>query len=512
MNNKNIEAVYPLSPMQQGMIFHSVYAPESGAYIEQLMCALHGDLNVAAFERAWKHVVARHSVLRTAFVWKRLDKMFQVVHREVNLKLDQSDWRDLSASEQETELEIFLRADRRRGFDLTHAPLLRLALIRLADNAWRFVWTWHHALADGWSLPILLKEMLTSYAAFRRDQSPMLEPVRPYRDYIAWLQNRDAAQAESFWRRTLQGFTAPTPLTVDHPASNTDATFSEIETRLTAKATSELQNLARQNQLTLNTLVQGAWALLLNRYSGEEDVMFGATVSGRPANLPGAETMVGLFINTLPVRVRAPSNTTLLAWLDNLQARQIETRQYEYAPLAEIQNWSALPHGTPLFESILIFENYPVGDFLRDSSLQIGDVRSIEQTNYPITAVAGLDHELVLKISYDNRRFDHATINRMLGHWRTLLENFIAHAQRSPTDLPLLTDGERKQLLEWNATQTTLPERCIHELFQAQVERTPDAIAVMCGDESLTYRELNRRANQLAHHLQKLGVQPDSLV
>ncbi len=515
MSKRNVEAVYPLSPMQQGMLFHSLYAPDSGVYVEQMTCTLGGDLDVVAFERAWQQVVERHPILRTAFVWKRLDRTFQVVHREVGLSLERLDWRGLSAPEQVAQLEAMLRADRCRGFDVSKAPLLRLALMRTAEDSWQFMWTHHHAVLDGWSVPLLLKEVLALYEATRQGRAVRLESVRPYRDYIAWLQKQDLSKAEAFWRKTLEGFTAPTLLVVDHPTQGT-AGYAELETRLSAETTEALQSLARQNQLTMNTLIQGAWALLLSRYSGEKDIVFGATVSGRPADLSGAESMVGLFINTLPVRVQVPPEVTLLPWLKQLQAQQVELRQYEYSPLVQIQGWSQVPRGLSLFDSILVFENYPVGDFLQqmEKSLRVRDVRSLEQTNYPLTVASGPGRELVLKILYDGRRFDADTIVRMLGHLSTLLESFAANVNQCLSTLPLLTEAERHQLLiEWNSTAAYYPhDRCIHQLVEEQVEQTPDAVAVTFEDKALTYRELNRRANQLAHYLRRLGVESETLV
>ena len=515
MTQKDIEAIYSLSPMQQGMLFHSLYAPASGMYVEQMSCVIEGGLNVPAFERAWGQVVARHSILRTAFTWKRLDKMLQVVHRQVEVPLAQSDWRDLSPAEQQAQLDAFLKAQRAQGFDLSRAPLIRLALMRTGDDAYYFVWCHHHLLLDGWSLPLILKEVLAFYEANCRSQAAQLEPAKPYRNYINWLEKQDLSQAESFWRQTLKGFTAPTPLVVDH-RSAPETGYAELETQLSTETTAALHALARQNQLTLNTLVQGAWALLLSRYSGEEDVVFGATVSGRPAELPGAEMMVGLFINTLPVRVRIPFEAPLTSWLKSLQAQQVELRQFEYSPLVQIQEWSEVPRATPLFESIFVFENYPVDASLRElkGSLKFHDIHSIEQTNYPLTVVSGPGAQLPLKIAYDGRRFSADIIRRMLGHLRTLLQGMAANPDEQLGSLPLLTEAEQHQLLiEWNDTAAPyLAHKCAHQLFEDQVERTPDALAVVFEDQRLTYAELNQRANQLAHHLQTLGVQPETLV
>ncbi len=515
-NKRNIEAVYSLSPMQQGMLFHSLRAPESGVYFEQLTCTLRGGLDVHAFGRAWQRVLERHPVLRTAFVWKQLDKTLQVVHRQLKLPLEQRDWRHLSPGEQEAHLEAFLQADRARGFDLSQAPLIRLALLRITEDAYYFVWSHHHILMDGWSSPLLLKEVLAFYEAFRGGQELHIELPRPYRDYIVWLQRQDLDGATIFWRQTLRGFTAPTPLVVDQPPESVagrEEQYDEQELWLSEATTVALQTLARQHRLTLSTFVQGAWALLLSRYSGQEDVVFGVTVSGRPAELAGVESMLGLFINTLPMRVHVPSQTPVIDWLKALQAQSVDMRHYEHTPLVQIQEWSEVPRRQPLFESILVFENYPVDASLQEykGSLEIENIRSIEQTNYPLTVVSGPGRTLPLKISYAPRRFDAETIRRTLGHLGRLLEGIAANPRGSASDVPLLTEKEQQQLLvEWNATERPYPaQHCIHELFEAQVERTPDALAVVFEDRSLTYAELNRRANQLAHHLRNMGIGPE---
>ncbi|MFZ5915510.1 MAG: non-ribosomal peptide synthetase, partial [Chloroflexota bacterium] len=517
-SKRNIEAVYALSPMQQGMLFHSLYAPESGVYLEQLSAILRGHLDVAAFERAWQRVTERHAVLRTSFVWKRLDKTLQVVHKRVSLPLELQDWRGLSSAEQDARLEAFLQADRNRGFNLAAPPLLRLALLRLADDAYRLVWSHHHLLLDGWSLPLLMREVRTFYQAFSQGRDLDMGPAHPFRNYIAWLQQQDQAAAEIYWRRMLQGFEAPTPLVVDRdPAQRRpDQGYGEQETVLPQESTAMLEALARQHRLTLSTIVQGAWALLLHRYSGQDDVVFGTTVSGRPADLPGAETMVGLFINTLPLRTSVPSDVSVVVWLKQLMARQVEMRQYEYSSLVQIQEWSDVPRGAPLFESIFVFENYPVDASLRrqEGSLKFEDVRAVEQTNYPLTVVSGPGERLALRIAYDRRRFDDDAIGRMLGHLKTLLEGIAADPSQRIASLPLLTEAERQRIVvDWNDTQADFPDGvCAHRLFEAQVARQPEAIALSFEGQALTYGELNARANQLAHYMSKLGVGPETIV
>src|SRR5438552_2020595 len=281
-----VEDIYELSPVQQGMLFHSIL--DAGVYLEQFVCTFHGRLDVGAFERAWQRVVARHSILRTSFFWDDLEKPLQVVHRHVTVPLAQHDWRGRSADEQRAHLETFLREERGRGFVVSAAPLLRLAIIRVSDDVHHFVSSHHHLLIDGWSQGLLMREVLAFYDVFSRGQELALAQPTPYVDYIGWLQEQDLAAAEQFWRRELAGVSGPTPLVADRPAgslSDSSRAYDTEQVRLSEEATGALRSLAREHQLTINTIALGAWALLLNRYSGDEVVVFGATVSGRSAPL-----------------------------------------------------------------------------------------------------------------------------------------------------------------------------------------------------------------------------------
>jgi amino acid adenylation domain-containing protein len=505
--------------MQAGILFHTLYASEPGVYSVQWSCTLHGNLGVSTFKRAWQHVVDRHPALRTAFSWELRDEPFQIVYRHVELPWRQYDWRSLSAVEQERQLEAFLAENRAQGFELSKAPLMRLALSQLTEDAYQLVWSLHHLLLDGWSRPILLREVFQMYDAFCADRERHLEVGRPYGDYIAWLQRQDLSQAELFWRQTLKGFTTPTVLDIrlDHGGScSKEESYAEQQLRLSATQTARLRKLAQQHHLSVNTLVQGAWAMLLSRYSSQEDVVFGATVTSRPADLSGAESMIGLFINTLPVRVRIGPEALLIPWLQELQIQQAEARQYEYSPLVQVHGWSDVPRGLPLFESLLVFENYPARTFVQEwsSNLEVCRVRVVSSTHYPLTVVVVPGPELTLRISYQCHCFDAATITQMIGHLRILLEGMGDNPTQRLVDLPMLTEAERHQLLvEWNdASLVSHQDSCIDQLFENQVARTPDAVAVVFEDQHLTYQELNMRANQLAHYLQVMGVGPEVLV
>jgi amino acid adenylation domain-containing protein len=502
------------------MLFNSLYAPQSGVDIEQMVISLREDLNVAAFQQAWQHIVDLHPVLRTGFRWHGLETPLQDVYRQVDVSFNYEDWRKLSPQQQQEQQAVYLQADRQHGFELTQAPLMRLALLQLGEADFRCIWTFHHILMDGRSFPTILRRLFSAYDALCQGRDVKLKHLPPYKDYIEWLQQQNPDNTAPFWRQLLAGFTAPTPLINQPVKTNAASTqlYGHQEICLSAATTAALQSLANQHQLTLNTFVQGAWALLLSRYSGEPDVVFGATRACRHSTVPDAETMVGLFINTLPVRARVSPDALLIPWLQELRAQNLALREEarEHTPLVKVQEWSEIPAGKPLFESILVFENYYLNTALQAQGGHWANrnFELVEQTNYPLTVNAYADTGLWLKIAYDTSRFEADTISRMLGHLKTLLEGMVIQPTQCLASLPLLTAVERRQLLvEWNDTQVDYPQdACLHQLFEAQVERTPDTIAVKFEDKALTYRELNQQANQLAHYLRGLGVGPDTLV
>src|SRR5579885_1840844 len=516
MSANNIEDVYPLSPMQEGLLFHSLYAPESGHYVTQFPYNCEG-IDAAALRQAWQRVIDRHPVFRTAFVWKNTDKPLQVVGRRAELPFETVDWRGLTAVEQDARFDAYLAEDRRRGFQLNKAPLLRVALFCTGDETYKFLLSHHHILMDGLSTSLVFKEAFAHYSAIREGREPELEPTRPFKDYIAWLQKQDPAAAEAFWRESLKGFKSPTPLVVDRVPGrelSVEESYEEELIVLPPESMSALQSLARRHQLTLSTVVQGAWALLLSRYSGERDVAFGVVVSGRSAPLAGIETMVGLFINNLMTRVQISPDAPVIDWLKELQEQQVEARQYEHTPLSRVQSWSEVAGGERLSDSIISFQNFPVSSALARASQKFESIHTIETSAYPLTLVASVGEELIISLRYDRRLFDRPTAARLAGHLRTLLEAVVAHPRQATSRLPLLTPAERRLLLtEWNHTPAPpAPRLCVHELFEEQAAATPEAVAVLFEEESVTCGELNARANQLARQLRAMGVGAETTV
>ncbi|HSE19642.1 MAG TPA: condensation domain-containing protein, partial [Pyrinomonadaceae bacterium] len=415
-----LEDLYPLSPMQEGMLFHSLYGPDSSIYTTQLVGELNGPLNEDIFELAWQAAADAHAVLRTGFEWNAVEEPIQFVRRTVKVRLEREDWRSFGREAQEEKLETYLRQDRERTFNLKQPPLMRFKLARTTDDASLLIWTSHHLLLDGWSLPIVLNDVLTTYERLRSGDQPSIKPARSYRDYISWVKKQDLKQAEIFWRQLLKGFTSPAPLGT-RANQGRDSEYAEQHVQLAKSATARLQEFAQRHQLTQNTVLQGLWALLLSSHAGRDDVVFGVVVSGRSLEVAGVESMVGLFINTLPARAKITPEAELIGWLKQLQAQQVEMGEYEYTPLARVHAWSGVEPGKPLFESLFLFENYPVAS-AADFSVRVGSARSIERSNYPLTVWAIPGAELVLRIGYDTRRFDDDSINELLRQYQTALE------------------------------------------------------------------------------------------
>jgi polyketide synthase PksJ len=515
MKPADVEDLYALSPLQQGMLFHVLAAPRAGLYCEQLVCDLEGELDAAAMERAWQEVVERHPVLRTSFIWRGVREPVQVVHRRLMVPLALHDWRTLPAAEQGARLRELLAAGAERGFDLGAPPLLRLDLIALGPDRHQLVWSYPHILLDGWSLPLVLGEAFALYAGCLRGEQRRLPPRRPYRDYIVWLQQRDAPASSEYWRRELAGLPGPTDIGL--APAGLGGRRRDVALCLDAASSARLQALARSNQLTLNTLAVGAWALLLARYSGRDDVVFGVTLSGRPPELAGVAEMVGLFINTVPLRAATPPADRLLPWLRRLQAQQAELLQHGHAQLVDVQRWSGAAPGRPLFETLLICENYPLhGPEASDqASLRLAGVRIEERSNYPVVVAVAPGRELALRVFFDDERCAAPLAGRLLGHLAALLTGFAAKPAATLSELPMLTAPERHQLLrELNDTcgAPAAEGHLLHRRFAAWAARAPDRAALAAAGTVVSYGELAARVERLAGELHRLGVGPEAVV
>lgn len=513
-----VEDIYPLTPLQEGLLFHTLMLPGSGIYIMQDSFSLVGRIDVEVFREAWQRVVDRHTILRTSVLWECSGRPHQIVHREARLPFEYFDWSGCGEPEQKARLDALLAGELREGFDLARPPLMRIRLIHFGEDRYHCIRSYHHILMDAWCDSLILSDFKSCYFALLRGKPLPKGPTRIYRDYVAWLQRQDQSQAERFWRRYLEGFTDPTPLVVDRPvdeAERSGAEVGDVATRLSAEDTEKLHALARQYRLTPNTFAQAAWALVLARYSGRRDVLYGVTVAGRPAHLPGIEEVIGLFINTLPLRVSVNPEWTVLHLLQVLLQQNLELRQYEYAPLVDIQSWSEIPKGVPMFRHLFVFENAPVdsGLIADTEELRITEVLDRTHTNYPITVMAVPGEQLHLQITYETDRFEPAVAQRLVEHFKSALEQMIRNPLVRVGELSLPTADERRQLLaDWNRTGRDFGEADFVARFERQAARTPERVAVSSGSARLTYAELDERANRIARSLRVRGIGPDTVV
>ncbi|MFL9869975.1 condensation domain-containing protein, partial [Paraburkholderia fungorum] len=506
-----IDDLYVAAPVQQGVLFHSVWQDGGGVYLNQKRLTLHGELDHERMRAAWQAAVDRHDILRTHFDWRHGGTALQVVQRVATVPYTVFDWR-ADADHYEARLTQWLAADIEQGFDLACAPLLRINVFARPDGGHDLVWTDHHVLLDGWSVSQLMGEVLRHYAG-----DAMPAHGGRYRDYIAWLDRRDASASESFWREQLATLEGPGRLAAIVPTGaavndNGSVQVGELDYELNASASERLAAFARRESVTVNTLVQAAWALLLQRYTGQKTVVFGATVAGRPADLNGVEGLLGLFINTLPVIARVDDAMPVGDWLRRLQAAALAAREHEHTPLNDIQRWAGMG-GQALFDSIVVFENYPVDAALKNTTprgLSFGALANREETNYPLTVSATFAATLKLKLSFDRGAFSDEFIERVGAQVEWLLAGLAEDSARRLGEVALLDADARREVEAFSRCDADYGEALpVHRVIEAQVRRTPDAQAVLFGDTALTYAELNARANQLAHRLSAQGVGPD---
>jgi non-ribosomal peptide synthase protein (TIGR01720 family) len=424
---KDVEDVYPLSPMQLGFLFHSLYEAESSAYFVQMTFELDGPVDEAELRKAWETVAQRHAVMRTSFIWQG-EKPLQCVQKRVAVPWESYDWSGMSTEEQEKQIEATLLADRERRFNLSIAPLFRLTCIRLASNRSFLIWSHHHILFDGWSLPLVLKDVETVYRQRTSGAPAGLPPGPKYREFIRWLESRDTAQAEQFWRGYLHGVSEPTRLAGRVDEGDTIRSDGGYETCSFSLSRAALQEVQRRYHTTLSAILGGTWAWLLSRYTRREDVIFGITVSGRSADLCGAENIVGLLINTVPLRVRLSPDDDVLSLLRHVQQQTIQLQEYAYVSLARIQHLCEPGRGGDLFDTLFVFENYPrqspVAEDVR--GFHFGAAGMLERTEYPLTINVMPDQDVVVEMTYNHQFFDGHMIETVTEQFHHLIDTITA--------------------------------------------------------------------------------------
>ncbi|MEW2493516.1 amino acid adenylation domain-containing protein [Streptomyces nodosus] len=505
---EQLEDVLPLTPLQEGLLFHAQFDEHSpDVYNIQIAVDVEGGLDATGLRKAAAGLLHRHANLRAAFRQQGLDRAVQVVRRGVELPWREVDLSGLAPEERDAELAAFMAADRVDRFEVERPPLFRFTLVHLGENRCRFVLTTHHILLDGWSAPLVMRDLFVLYAGGD------LPTPTPYREYLSWLGRQDRGSALAAWQRVLEGVSEPT-LIAPEDSGRRATVPEELLFRVPEELTTALNAAARRCGVTLNTVVQAAWGVLLGRLTGRDDVVFGGTVSGRPPEIAGVEDMVGLFINTLPVRVRVRPGESWAELLNGLQSRQTELMGHQYLGLPDILRAQGVDQ---LFDTLTVTENYPMdtGSLGRPTGGQrITGLEAWDANHYPISLIAVPTSELLLKFEYRGELFERAEMVRRMDWLVGLIGQFTADPDRAVSDAELLSPEERHRVLvEWNDTarDDVLPVT-FPQLFGATVERDPDAVAVVCDTDSLSYRETDERANRLARVLIDAGVGPERLV
>jgi len=508
---------YALAPMQQGMLFHS--AQESrGVDVQQVICELDEPIDPASWAQAWRDMVARHPVLRTRVEWLPSGEARQVINPPDDAECPFQFWEHATESEAHCHLAEYLAADRQAGFPSLTGPLLRVALIRCTERQCWMVVTYHHLIIDARSMTVLFREVFDRQAARVRGNAAELPGGPAYRDFVDWLHEQDFSASLPFWRDYLRGLTVATAAPGARVGSNAacgDRSVGELMIRVSPSATAKLRTVATREGVTLNTLAQAAWACVLSRYVGEDDVVFGAVRSGRHVPIANAATTLGLFINTVPVRSRFAPGLRVSEWLRGLRAAWIAMRPHEHTPLAEVQRCCAIPPGRRLFETLFNFQEPAWDEALRALGGKWAgrhfDIRS--QPSYPLALDVYAGTAVIVKCFYERHRYDDARVAQVLGHFRAVLLAFAEGLPELVSDLPILSGAERQQLLEWSrGEELALPAAGVLAAVEAHAAASPAALAVADSKVRLTYRELNTRANRMAHRLIKLGVERESLV
>ena len=510
--NPNVDTIHYLSPLQHGMLHHSRLDPRSGVYVEQFSCLLRGTLDWDRFCQAWQAVAQRHDVLKTLFMRLQEAQPLQVVLKSVQLPITQLDWSELDPLQQQVRFEDLLHSDRVQGFDATRPPLMRLHLVRLGGQQTRFLWTYHHAILDGWSMPIVLSEVFEHYAGRLAGQP---RPARDYRHYLAWLRQQDVPAALDFWKAQLAGYRqalrfAPSLRPADADPES-PRRLGHWQGRMPAAWVEQAQQLCRASRLTLNTICQAAWALLLGLHGAQDDLCYGMVVSGRNPALPGVERMVGLFINTLPMRVKLDAQASVQDWLQGLQQQSQEVEARAYSALSDVLACSELPRQQALFDAIYVFENYPGQAAFRDmvaaQGLEVDDVRALEETSYGLALIVLPGESLQFTLSHDQALFSPEAIASLGQQFQALLERLVAQPQAALGSIGLLPAPTMP------AAEAAGDPRSLLDLLEQVARRHPQAPALLTGPEhSCSHEALLQACHQALAAWQAQGLQPGDRV
>lgn len=515
-----IQKVYPLTPMQEGMLFHSIMDPDSSAYHNLLQAKICGQLDISLFEQSFNQLITENDILRTAFVHQNLQRPRQVVLSKRTIKLHFEQIDHLDEREQRIFIESYISERNAARYNLAKEVPMHIVVFQTADQEYQFIWSHHHILMDGWGLGIVINRLFQIYEALKHNKTLPQEAAYPFSDYIKWLEKQDKEEALAYWQTYLNGYEQSVHLPKVSTPEDSLYKKQEISFVIDETTTGRMSQLASSYQTTVNTVFQTIWGLLLSKYNYTNDVVFGSVVSGRPSQVKGIEKMVGLFINTIPVRISYQDEQSFDNLIAEAQRNALASETYHFVPLYEIQSKDG--HKQDLFDHIIIFENYPVAKELQNNGWEetlgfvINEVNVEEQTNYPLNIVVAPGAELLIKLSFNAAVYAAEWMNCIEGHMKQIIAQIVADPRVLLKHIQIVTEQEKRQILHsFNDTEIRYrqdQEQTLHALFEKQAEITPDQTAIVCGDLCMTYRELNERANKLARVLKDKGVGKDRMV
>jgi len=515
ISRKNVEDIFALTSLQQGMLFYYLNDSGSCEYLEQLSLGLKGRICAETIKKAWNYVVQCNEMLRAVYRWDKLEAPVQIIQRDYEVPVRYFDIKEKNEQERELLTKEIREKDREAGIDISTEPF-RITVVKLSEDEAEMIITNHHILYDGWSSGIIIKEFIEAYENIL-DGKALVKRVKPrFKEYVKWQQRQNKEEQLEYWKGYLEGYVEKAVIagyrSGEEKKGKTVVYREEIEQELK----SAIGKVCRKEEVTIATVINAAWGILLQRYNNTGDAVFGTTVSGRAANLEGIEETVGLYINTLPIRVKTEGKESIAEVLRQVERDTREREAYESLALVEIQGAVGAGGGESLFDTLVVIENYPIDKRLINREgkveIEIGEVNEV--TNYDITIGVMLNDKVGLSISYKEGKYEAEGIRKLTGHLKNILWEISENSRKPVEEIEMVSKAEKQQLLyEFNDTYAEYPkDKTIHELFEKQVARTPDNIAVVYEDRQLTYRELNEKANQLARVLREKGVVPDSIV
>ncbi len=502
---------FPLTPLQKGILFQSISSQDSGAYIAQYSWKINQLINTPFLQKTLSEIIARHESLRTRFVWENVSEALQVVEQHCNFLWQEYDWTEVPEQEHQKRLHDFLQADREASFSLDKLPLLRAVLIRTSPESSILVFTFHHCILDGWSMSLLLNELAARYSALGDNKILTWEPSPKYLDYVHWLQRQNRFKARQFWQDYLKNISINPGLLsqvgILFPQNQSHSIkYCLKEVDLGNSLSHSIRSFLKTYKLTLSAFFQSIWGLLLHRYTQADDILFGTTISLRPAEINDVNKMLGLLINTLPVRLNYTKEMSVLEYLQTAQKNMFGILDHSYASLSDIQEWIAnKPKSASheLFETLLVVENYPIGN-LSGLGTSFDEIEIYDPTHYALTLAVIPQEKISLKFAYDASRINHTMLTQLVEHFQNLIEEGLIKPHESVFNLNILSAEEQNQILiKWNQNREILKYENIKDWFEYQVQQTPDNNAIFFQSKSMTYSTLNSKANQLAHYLQE---------